>query len=67
MEGLDGDKEVESVMITTTPSSKRREVSQEEERRGGIGQSFSGCGLGEELERDGPHGSVTMEDSSLQE
>ena len=31
-------------------SEQRREVSQEEERRGGIGQSFSGCGLGEELE-----------------
>ena len=54
LEGLDGDKE-------------RREVSQEEERRGGIGQYFSGCGLGGKLERDGPHGSGTMEDSSLQE
>ena len=61
LEGLDGDKEVDSVMITTTPPSK------EEERRGGIGQSFSGCGFGEELERDSPHGSGTIEDSSLQE
>ena len=67
MEGLDGDKEVESVMITTTPPSKDVRSPKRKRGRGEIGQSFSGCGLGEKLERDGPHGSGTMENSSLQE
>ena len=73
LEGLGGDKEVESLMVTTTPPSKdvrSRKRKRDAEGLGSLGEvseTALGCGLGEELERDGPHGSGTMEDSSLQE
>ena len=62
MEGLDGDKEVESVMITATPPSKDVRSRKRKREVEGLGSPSA-----EKLERDGPHGSGTMEDSSLQE
>ena len=67
MEGLDGDKEVESVMITTTPPSKDVRSRKRKRDVEGLGSPSADAVSEKKLERDGPHGSGTMEDSSLQE
>ena len=66
MEGLDGDKEVESVMITATPPKKDVKSRKRKREVEGLG-SPSADAVSEKNLRDGPHGSGTMEDSSLQE
>ena len=67
MEGLDGDKEVESVLIMATPPSKDVKSRKRKREVEGLGSPSADAVSEKNLRETGSHGSGTVEDSSLQE
>ena len=67
LEGLVGDKEVESVMITATPPSRDVKSRKRKREVEGLVSPSADAVSEEKPERDGSHGAGTVEDSSLQE